>query len=94
MYLPVSIFPDPPKYLVDPVDPDLCHNPVNEDHDRKVSNDEIVAQDDVQVQTMRHKSSFFRGDNSWNDFHKLTQIVIYIEGADLNEKPEGLSIIL
>ena len=59
MNQPISVFPDSPKYLVDPVDPDLCENPVNEEHDRKVSNDEIVAQDDVQVQVMRHKSSFW-----------------------------------
>lgn len=38
---------------------------------------------------MRHKSSFFRGDNSWKDFHELNQKVIYIEEADLNEKGEG-----
>jgi hypothetical protein len=48
----------------------------------------------VQVQIVRHISSFLRGDNSWKDSHELDQIVIYLEEADLNENPEGLSIIL
>ena len=61
MNLPVSGFPDPPENNAEFRDPDLCENPVNEEYDRKVSNDEIVAQDDVQVQIMRHRSSFFGG---------------------------------
>jgi hypothetical protein len=50
--------------------------------------------DDIQIQVIRHISSFLRGDNSWKDSHELDQIVIYLEEADLNENPEGLSIIL
>ena len=57
--LSVPAFPDPPENVLESRDPDLCENPVNEEHDRKASNNEIVAQDDVQVQTMRHKSSFW-----------------------------------
>ena len=76
MNLPVPAFPNLAENIAESRDPEFCENPVNEEYDRKVSNDEIVAQDDVQVQVMGHKPSFFRGDNSWNDFHKLTQIVI------------------
>jgi hypothetical protein len=67
---------------------------VNEEHDRQIGDDEIVSQDNTQVQVMGHKSSFLRGDNAWKDSHELNQKVIYIEGADLNEKLQGLSIIL
>ncbi len=61
MNQPISVFPYPLKYLVDPADPELCENPVSKEHHGQVSNGEIVAQDDVQVQIMRHTSSFFGG---------------------------------
>jgi hypothetical protein len=76
MNLSVSAFPDPPKNIDESRDPDLCEDPVNEEHDRQIGDDEIVPQDDAEVQIMRHKSSFFRGSNSWKDFHELNQEVI------------------
>ena len=85
MYLPVSALPGPPKNMPESADSDFGKNPVNEEHDCQVSNDEIVSQKDAQVQIMRHNSSFLRGDNSWKDIHELNHEVIYIEGADLNE---------
>ena len=75
-------------------EPEFCKNPVKEEDKRQVSDDEIVLDNNVQVQIVRHISSFLRGDNSWKDSHELDQIVIYLEEADLNENPEGLSIIL
>jgi hypothetical protein len=75
-------------------DSEFCEDPVNEEQDRQVGNNEVVSQDDIQIQIIRHISSFLRGDNSWKDSHELDQIVMYLEEADLNEKPEGLSIIL
>ena len=90
MYLPVSVFPDSAENIAESYDPEFCEDPVNEEYDCQIGDDKIVLDNNVQVQIMRHNSSFFRGDNSWKDFHKLNQIVIYIEGADLNEKPEGL----
>jgi hypothetical protein len=75
-------------------DSEVCEDQVNEEHDRQVGNNEVVSQDDIQVQVIRHNSSFLRGDNSWKDSHELDQIVIYLEEADLNEKLKGLSIIL
>jgi hypothetical protein len=70
MNLSVSTFPDPLKNIAESHDPDLCENPLNEEHDRQVGDDEIVSQNDAKVQVMRHKTSFFRGDNSWKDFHE------------------------
>ena len=82
MYLPVSAFPDLAENIAESYDPEFCEDPVNEEYDCQIGDDEIVVQDDVWVQVMRHRSSFSRGDNSWKDFHELNQIVIYIEGAD------------
>jgi len=39
-------------------EPNLCKNPVNEKHDRQVSNDKIITQDNVEVQVMGHDFSF------------------------------------
>jgi hypothetical protein len=73
MNLPVSAFPNSAENIVESCDPDFCKNPVDEEHDRQVGDDEIKSKDDIWVQVMRHKSSFFRGDNLWKDFHKLNQ---------------------
>ena len=64
MYLPVSAFPDSAESIVESSDPDLCENPVNEEHDRQIGDDEIVSKNYVQVQIMQHKSSFLRFDDS------------------------------
>ena len=82
MYLPIPAFPDLAENIAESFKPKVGENPMNEEHDRKVGNDEIVLDNNVQVQIMRHNSSFLRGDNSWKDFHESNQEVIYIEGAD------------
>jgi hypothetical protein len=73
MYLPVSAFPDLAENIAESRDPEFCKNPVNEEDDRQIGDDKIVLHDDIQVQVIRHNSSFLRGDNSWKDFYKLNQ---------------------
>ena len=73
MYLPIPAFPDLAENIAESRDSEFCENPVNEEHDCKVGNDEIVSKNYVQVQIMRHNSSFLRGDNSWKDFYKINQ---------------------
>ena len=58
MNLPIPAFPDPAENNAESHDPEFCKNPVNEEHDRQVSNDEIVSKNYVHVQIMQHKSSF------------------------------------
>jgi hypothetical protein len=94
MNLNVSSFPDPPEDIIESLELSYREEPINEEHEGQVGDDEIVVQYNAQVQAIWHKFSFFRGDNLWKDFHEINQIVIYLEGADLNENPEGLSIIL
>ena len=60
MYLPVSAFPNLAENIAESRDPDLCENPVNEDHERQIGDDKIVLDNNIQVQIMRHKSSFLR----------------------------------
>jgi len=62
MNQPYFCFPTPPKYLVDLLSGPLQES-MNEEHHGQVGNDEIVAQDDVQVQIMSI-ILLFRGDNS------------------------------
>ena len=69
MYLPVPAFPDLAENIAESRDPEFCKNPVYEEDDRQIGDDKIVLGNDVQVQIMRHNSSFLRGDNSWKDFH-------------------------
>ena len=47
--------------MAEPVDPKFRKNPVNEEHDSQVGNDEIISRDDAKIQVMRHISSFLRG---------------------------------
>jgi hypothetical protein len=49
MYLPVSAFPDPPKNIAESYDPEFCEDPVNEEYDCQISDDEIVSQDNTQA---------------------------------------------
>jgi hypothetical protein len=64
MNLPVPAFPNLAENIAESRDPEFCENPVNEEDDRQIGDDKIVSQDDAQAQTVRHKSSFLRGDNS------------------------------
>ena len=73
MNLNVSSFPDPPEDIIESLELSYREEPINEEHDRQLDDDEIVAQYNAQVKAMRHKFSFFRGDNLWKDFHKLNQ---------------------
>lgn len=73
MYLPIPAFPDLAENIAESRDPEFCKNPVNEEDDRQIGDDKIVLDNNVQVQIMRHISSFLRGDNSWKDFYKLNQ---------------------
>ena len=61
MNLPVSAFPDSAKNIAESRNPEFCKNPVDEEHNCQVSNDEIVLDNNVQVQIIRHNSSFLRG---------------------------------
>jgi len=89
MNLNVSSFPDPPEDIIDSLELSYREEPINEEHDGQVGDDEIVVQYNAQVKAMRHKSSFFRGDYSWKDFHELNQIVIYIEDGSLKKGKEA-----
>lgn len=73
MNQPVSVFPDPPEDQIESVELKYRADPINEEHDGQVGDDEIVVQYNAQVKAMRHKFSFFRGDNLWKNFHKLNQ---------------------
>jgi len=87
-------FPDPPEDQIESVELKYRADPINEEHDGQVGDDEIVSQDDAQVQVMWHKSSFFRGGNLWKNFLELNKIVIYLEGANLNEIREDCQLSL
>jgi hypothetical protein len=78
MNLSVSAFPDSPENMGESADSDLRKNPVNEEHDREVSHDEIVSQKDVQVPAIWHKFSFLRGDNQWKALHELNLISLSV----------------
>lgn len=58
MNQPVSVFPDPPEDIIESLEVKYREDPVYEEYDGQVGNDEIVSQDNAQVQVMRHKSSF------------------------------------
>ena len=73
MNQPVSVFPDPPEDQIESVELKYRADPINEEHDSQVGDDEIISKDDLWIQVMRHKFSFFRGDNLWKDFHELNQ---------------------
>ena len=60
MYLPVSVFPDSAENIAESRDPEFCKNPVNEEDKRQIGDDKSVLKNYVQVQIMRHKSSFLR----------------------------------
>jgi hypothetical protein len=64
MYLPVPAFPDLAENIAESHDSELCDNPVNEEDDCQIGDDEIVSKNYVQVQIMQHKSSFLRFDDS------------------------------
>ena len=49
MYLPIPAFPDSAKNIAESRDPEFCKNPVNEEDDRQIGDDEIVSQDDAQA---------------------------------------------
>ncbi len=59
MNLPISAFPNPTENIGQSCDLDFYENPVNEEHDCKIGDDEIVLKDNAQVQIMGHKFSFF-----------------------------------
>jgi len=61
MYLSISAFPDLPKTIADFRDPKHCENPVNEEYNHHVGDNEIPAKDEAQVQVMRHISPLLRG---------------------------------
>ena len=58
MYLPIPAFPDSLENNDESHDPEFCKNPVNKEDDRQVGDDKIVLDNNVQVQIMRHNSSF------------------------------------
>ena len=63
MNQPVSVFPDPPEDIIESLEVKYREDPVYEEYDGQVGDEEIVAQYNAQVQVMRHKFSFFRGGN-------------------------------
>ena len=68
---PVPAFPDPPESMTESFEPKVGQNPLDEEYDRQVGNDEIVSQDNARIQVVGHKSLLFGGfDNSWKYFHK------------------------
>ena len=58
MYLPIPAFPDLAENIAESRDPEFCKNPVNEEHNSQIGDYKIVLDNNVQVQIMRHKSSF------------------------------------
>ena len=58
MNQPVSAFPDSPEDIVESLELKYRADPVNEEHDRQVGNDEIITQDNVEIQVMGHNFSF------------------------------------
>jgi hypothetical protein len=43
MYLPIPAFPDSAENMAESPEPKFRKNPVNEEHDGQVGNDEIVS---------------------------------------------------
>jgi hypothetical protein len=71
----VPAIPDHPEDITDPLEPIYRSEPVNQEHDRQVSGDEIVMQNDTRIQVAGHKSSFWvviiHGRISMNKIIKL-----------------------
>jgi hypothetical protein len=71
----VPAIPDHPEDITDSLEPVYRSEPVNQEHDRQVSGDEIVTQNNTQIQIAGHKSSFFgvisHGRVSMNKIIKL-----------------------
>jgi hypothetical protein len=70
MNQPVSVFPDPPEDIIESLEVKYREDPVYEEYDGQVGNDEVIPKYDIQVQVMGHKSSFWGLDNSWKYFHE------------------------
>jgi hypothetical protein len=49
MNQPVSAFPDPPENIDESFEPKVGKNPLNEENDREVGHNEVVAKDNTQV---------------------------------------------